>query len=226
MQSRQAPAARTAKSCSIMSGGTGRPNCTCADPPGISDFWRRAWVNNVSFLSKNFPQAFRISQDRGEGMIIHGTRQWTNYRVAADVTVHLADYAGVAVRVQGLRRYYAILLIRPNLVRVVKAYDGATTTLAETAFDWAFETAYQFEIEVEGRRIGCKIGATELSAHDYDPRALDDGGIASASFAKALRPRTTSGCRRFSIEPLPKRTLGDGATMRPPVASGRGLRRI
>jgi ADP-ribosylglycohydrolase len=156
----------------------GTPELHLRRPAEISDFWRRAWVNNVSFLSKNFPQAFRISQDRGEGMIIHGTRQWTDYRVAADVTVHLADYAGVAVRVQGLRRYYAILLIRPNLLRVVKIYDGVAAILAETAFDWAFETPYQFEIEVEGRRIGCKIGATELRAHDDDPRALDDGGIA------------------------------------------------
>ncbi|MDE2792356.1 MAG: hypothetical protein OXI81_18330, partial [Paracoccaceae bacterium] len=37
-----------------------------------------------------------ISQDHGEGMIIHGTRQWTDYRVDAGVTVHLGRYAGLA----------------------------------------------------------------------------------------------------------------------------------
>ena len=90
-------------------------------PDEPSDFWRRAWVNGVSFLSRNFPQAFRISQDRGEGMIIHGGRQWTDYRVETALTVHLAQYAGVGIRVQGLRRYYAALLVRPGLLRLVRA---------------------------------------------------------------------------------------------------------
>jgi ADP-ribosylglycohydrolase len=156
----------------------GIPELHLRRPAENSDFWRRAWVNNVSFLSKNFPQTFRISQDRGEGMLIHGTRQWTDYRVVADVTVHLADYAGIAVRVQGLRRYYAALLIRPNVLRIVKVYDGVTTILAETAFVWSFEARYQLEIEVDQHSVRCKIGATELSAHDDDARRLDDGAIA------------------------------------------------
>ncbi len=112
-------------------------------------------MNNVSFFSKNFPQTFRISQDRGEGMIIQGSRQWTNYRVAADVTMHLAEYAGIGVRVQGLRRYYAALLTRSGSARIVKVYDGAVKILAEAPFVCAFETRYDFVIGVEvvGRRI-------------------------------------------------------------------------
>ena len=102
----------------------GAPNLRLRRPDETSDFWRRSWVNGVSFLSKNFPQAFRISQDRDEGLLIHGTRQWADYRVAATVTVNLAEYAGVGVRVQGLRRYYAALLVRPNVFRIVKSFDG------------------------------------------------------------------------------------------------------
>jgi hypothetical protein len=84
-----------------------------------------------------------------------------------------------------------------------KAYDGVTTTLAETAFDWSFETSYQFEIEVDGRRIGCKIGATELIAHDADQRALDDGGIALVVCEGA------SSSNNIRVSPLQDQTLAD-----------------
>ena len=100
----------------------GPPDVRLRRPDEPGDFWRRAWVNGVSFLSRNFPQAFRISQDRGEGMIIHGGRQWTDYRVETALTIHLAQYAGVGIRVQGLRRYYAALLVRPGLFRLVRVY--------------------------------------------------------------------------------------------------------
>jgi ADP-ribosylglycohydrolase len=156
----------------------GPPDVRLRRPDEPSDFWRRAWVNGVSFLSRNFPQAFRISQDRGEGMIIHGGRQWTDYRVETALTVHLAQYAGVGIRVQGLRRYYAALLVRPGLLRLVRAYDDSVVILAETPFEWSFETPYEIAAEVVGRAIAVSVGGRTLAAHDDNLRALDDGGVA------------------------------------------------
>ena len=101
----------------------------------------------------------------GEGLLIHGTRQWTDYRVAATVTVNLAEYAGVGVRVQGLRRYYAALLVRPNVFRIVKVFDGVRETLAETSFAWDFETPYPFVVEVVGRQLRASIGEVTLAAY-------------------------------------------------------------
>jgi hypothetical protein len=129
-------------------------------------------------LSRNLPQAFRISQDRGEGMIIHGGRQWTDYRVETALTVHLGQYAGVGVRVQGLRRYYAALLMRSGLLRLVRAYDDSVAILAETPFEWSFETNYEFAAEVVGRSIAVSVNGQTLVAEDDDARALTDGGVA------------------------------------------------
>ena len=88
----------------------GAPRLRLRRPKEPSAFWRQSWVNNVSFFSKNFASAFRISQDSGVGLIIHGTREWTDYRVSSALATHLGVSAGLAARVQGLRRYYAILL--------------------------------------------------------------------------------------------------------------------
>ena len=175
----------------------GPPDLHLRRPRETSDFWRRAWVNNVSFFSRNFPQAFRISQDRGEGMIVHGSRQWTDYRVAADLTVHLAEYAGIGVRVQGLRRYYAALLSRAGAVRIVRAYDGTITILAEAPLAWAFETRHDVAVEIVGRRIRCAIGSLALEAEDAREPLLDGGvslivceGALSSNDVKVTPPRS------------------------------------
>ena len=156
----------------------GLPDVRLRRPDAPGDFWRRAWVNAVSVFSTDFPQAFRISQDRGEGMIIHGGRQWTDYRVETALTVHLAEHAGIGVRVQGLRRYYAVLLVRPSLVRVVRAFDGVVTVLAEAPLEWSFETPYDVVVHVSGREIETRVGGVPLKARDESPFALADGGVA------------------------------------------------
>lgn len=111
-------------------------------------------------------------------MIIHGGREWTDYRIETALTVHLAQYAGVAVRVQGLRRYYAAILVRPGLLRLVRAYDDTLVTLAETAFDWTFEAPYAFVLQVEGDSIAASVGAARLEARDDSAESLADGGVA------------------------------------------------
>ena len=156
----------------------GPPDTRLRRPKEPSDFWRRAWVNAVDTFSTSFPQAFRISQDRGEGMIIHGGRQWRDYRVETALTVHLAERAGIGVRVQGLRRYYAVLLVRPNVLQLIRARDGETTVLAEMRFAWSFEMPYRFLVETVGRTIEVAVDGVRLSAHDDSERAIADGGVA------------------------------------------------
>jgi ADP-ribosylglycohydrolase len=156
----------------------GPPDVRLRRPDAPGEFWRRAWVNAAEGFSTNSPQAFRISQDSGEGMIIHGGRQWRDYRVETALTIHLAEQAGIGVRVQGLRRYYAVLLIRPGLIRVVRAFDGVVTVLAEAAFEFSMETPYDVVVQVSGRDIETRVGGVALKARDESPFALDDGGVA------------------------------------------------
>ena len=83
-----------------------------------------------------------------------------------------------ACRVQGLRRYYAMLLVRPDKARLVRVRDGKAVILAEAAFPWAFETPYRFRIEVDGAEIEASIGDLRLPARDESELAFSDGGVA------------------------------------------------
>jgi hypothetical protein len=155
----------------------GAPHVTLRRPAGDSDFWRRAWVNGVSFFSKRFPPSFRISQDRGEGLIIHGTRQWTDYRADTDVVIHLGNYGGVSVRVQGLRRRYDVRLTRAGALEIVRVRDDDVEVLASTPFPLEFETKIGFSVAVQGAEIRARVGDTTLTARDDSEQAFADGGV-------------------------------------------------
>jgi ADP-ribosylglycohydrolase len=155
----------------------GAPDMTLHRPKGDCDFWRRAWVNNVSFFSKRFPPSFRISQGRGEGLIAHGTRQWTDYAVKTEIVIHLGNYGGLALRLQGLRRYYGVRITRDGRLQIVRVRDDELSVLAETAFAFTFERKIAVSAEVVGRSIRADVDGVSLSAEDDSEHALHDGGI-------------------------------------------------
>ena len=152
---------------------TGAPEVKLSQIPG--SMWNRAWVNGVDQYLPKWGESFRLVHNRGTGLVLHGSRDWQDYRVSADVTPHLIRRAGIAARVQGMRRYYALVLNAEGSVQIVRELDG-TTVLAEAPFDVEFYRTYQMEIAVEGTKITGSVDGEALLGTDDD--ALATGGIA------------------------------------------------
>ncbi|GGA94161.1 hypothetical protein GCM10011491_22980 [Brucella endophytica] len=144
----------------------GCPNVTFRRPSGTGDFWRKAWVSNVHFFSKHFPQDFRISQNRGEGLILQGTRDWTDYVVEADLMLHLGDHGGLVLRAEGQRRYYAAWLTRKGELQIVRRKDEHRAVLASARLDIGLETAFTLTASVKGDRIVATVGDIVVEASD------------------------------------------------------------
>jgi ADP-ribosylglycohydrolase len=155
----------------------GAPDIVLADPGGDGVMWRRAWVNGVDQYDHWWPEAHRLVQNRGRGLLSQGTREWTDYTARAAITLHLAKAAGLAVRVQGMQRYYALLLCDDGKARLVKALDG-DAVLAEGAFPWTFGATHTFTLTVRGQRIEASIDGEPLFAVEDDDRPLEGGAVA------------------------------------------------
>ena len=155
----------------------GAPSLTLHRPADSGDFWRRAWVNGVSFFSKHFPSSFRISQSEGEGIVAHGTREWTDYTIDTALVVHHACHAGLALRVQGLKRYYAIRVTRGNRLEIVRQRDGESTVLAAADFPFVLDERIPFRVTTKGAKIDATVGEISLQALDDTVEALRDGGF-------------------------------------------------
>ncbi len=158
----------------------GTPDVALTRPGHTGTMWQRAWVNAVDQVS-HWGENYRLIQNEGVGLLMQGTREWTDYRVTADVTPHLVKSAGVAARVQGMRRYYALLLYRdsaelPTKARLVKMFD-TPYVLAEVDFPWTFGETHTLSLEVSGATVRAWIdGAALFAVTDAQP--LTGGAVA------------------------------------------------
>ncbi len=172
----------------------GEPDVVLGRPAGGGKMWRQAWVNAISRFDAWWPEPYRLIQNEGMGLLIQGTREWRDYHVRAAVTPHMAASAGIGARVQGLRRYYALLLCRGGKARLVKALDG-DTVLAEVDFPWECGNTYDLRMQVSGTHIQGWINGQKIFDVEDTERPLEGGAIALlceegrvASDAVTVRP--------------------------------------
>ncbi len=165
---------------------TGEPDVTLARPQEPGQMWRRAWVDAIDHFISRSDEPFDLAQDRGRGLAISGTRDWRNYTVSTTVTPHLADSTGLAVHVQGLRRYYAVLLSKTGVAQMVKVLDDTETVLASIPLEWTLDSPYAIAVTVTddaegGAHLDATVNGQPLAATDPasdDGSRLTDGGIA------------------------------------------------
>ena len=97
--------------------------------------------------------------------------------MTSTITLHLAKAAGVAARVQGMRRYYALVLCSDGMARLVKALDG-DTVLAEAAYAWTYGATKEFRLRVQGNRLQAGIDGQPLFDVEDTEHPLAEGGVA------------------------------------------------
>jgi hypothetical protein len=151
-----------------------------ADPArgrGNGIMWLRAWVDGADHFEPWWPESFRVAQDEGRGLAIQGAREWHDYRVSAELTFHMAAAAGIAARVQGMKRYYALLLRGDGRVQLVKALDG-DRVLAEAEAGATWGRDYRLALEVQGTHLRGWVDDRLLFDLDDTERPLTGGAIA------------------------------------------------
>jgi ADP-ribosylglycohydrolase len=150
----------------------GAPEATFARARG--SMWRRAWVQGVDRWGDWWPEAYRLIQDRGTGLLIQGTRDWIDYEVRAAVVPETVAAAGLAARVQGMRRYYALLL-RADRAQLVRELDG-THVLADAPFERRdYADPHELALRVIRDRVTATVDGLTLEARDG---ALACGAVA------------------------------------------------
>jgi hypothetical protein len=158
-------------------GWDGAPKVTFKRPVHNGTMWARAWVNAADHFEQGFPEAFRLVQDHGTGMLIQGGRDWQNYQVWAVITPHMVKTFGLAVRVQGLERFYELQLDPAGKVRLVKALDGIRV-LAEQTMAVQIGSPYELRIDVKENLIVAFVNNELIFEVQDSKKPLVNGGIA------------------------------------------------
>lgn len=156
---------------------SGAPSTRLGRPAEGGKMWWKAWVNAVSEYGHRYPEPFRLMQNHGNGMLIQGTRDWQDYAVTAEITPHMVKSTGLAARVQGLERYYALLVTADQKALLVKALDGRTV-LAEAGFPFAWDDKIRFELRVRGNQITALLNDRVLFTVEDTDQPLLEGAVA------------------------------------------------
>jgi hypothetical protein len=85
--------------------------------------------------------------------------------------------AGLAARVQGMRRYYALLLGKNGKARLVRELDGEKV-LAETDFPCVPAVTYGLSLRVKGNRLLASVDGEVLFDVEDDEPLLNGGAVA------------------------------------------------
>ena len=132
------------------------------------------------------PDRIVISEPgRERGLLIHGTREWTDYTVSTDLNTKFCAEMGLAVRVRGLCRYHAFLHTPDGRLRLVRVRDEERTTLADAACPWRsdepVEQARRWSVTIKGHEfVACIDGQELIRTTDEAPigQLPQGGGIA------------------------------------------------
>ena len=173
----------------------GTPHVTFKRPSHNGTMWSRAWVNAADYFDQWWPEAFRLVQDRGTGMLIQGGRDWQDYQVKTVITPHLVNSFGLAARVQGLQRYYELQLDPAGKARLVKALDGIKV-LVEKDFQVEYGLPYELHLAVKAAHIDAYINGSHVFGFEDIDRPLKNGGIALVCEEGRI------GCDAVSMLPL------------------------
>lgn len=162
--------------------------------------WKRAWISGFDGGERMtdhdyWPEPFRLIQNVGRGIVTQGTREWQDYEVTTRMTPHMCEEGGVAVRVQGLERYYALIMDEKN-TRFVRRLDGKDFILSEIKGGWVFGSSYEIKVHVTGNSLTAFVnGKKVLDATDPD-MLFGGGGIGLLATVGRI------GVDRVSVKPL------------------------
>jgi ADP-ribosylglycohydrolase len=144
----------------------------------LSTMWKHAWVSNASQFNTRW-EGLRVSNGEGTGFIAQGSRDWKDYRVRSDITPLLAEAWGLAARIQGRERYYAVMFDKADggCAKLVKRLHHETV-LASERFSWRVDQKYVVELQVEDHEIQAFVdGRKILEFTDTQQPPLTGGGV-------------------------------------------------
>jgi len=159
---------------------SGAPDIVLRRPDAPGEMWSHAWVNDASHFQTRW-EALRISQDEGLGTVNQGTREWRDYEVSSRLTPLLARRWGLGARMQGRRRWLAIMFDEAeggNKRAILVRCRNKETVLAECRFEWQVDRAYDVRLRVDGADVKAWIdGKQLLTATDDGAEALGCGAV-------------------------------------------------
>lgn len=131
-------------------------------------FWASAFVSGAQNFTPNLSHTYCIANNDGSALATIGTRDFKDYSMTARVSFSLHRGAGIVVRSNGHRRYYAAIVENGDSLSIIKRRDDTVTVLATARVDYEQFTHYTLRLEARGSSLKAQFGNTVLCAEDKE----------------------------------------------------------
>ena len=165
---------------------TGEPNCKFSKPKHIgkhkrgvkfsnAKMWKASWVDALDKWDSG-ERTFRVCKDRGRGMLITGTDLWKNYKITSDIAIQRVKTGGLAARVQGLNRYYGLVISASNKLQLIKVINEPKV-LKEIDFDLEYYKDYKLSLKVEDNKLSGYLDNKVVLEFTDSSNVLENGAM-------------------------------------------------
>ncbi len=124
---------------------------------------QEGWISSLDTIcgTKDLgEEATKIGVNSDVGILVTGTRYWSNASIESNIALLSAKASGLVLRYQGLRRYYSAV-ISDGMLKIVLNNHG-TKVLAETPFAFKAEKLFRLRAEVKGNLIAAYVNNEKL----------------------------------------------------------------
>ena len=135
------------------------------------------WVNALDWELSNWSRPLRLVQNRDTGLIIQGAREWRAYEFTVQIIPHFAEAWGIAINVQGLRRYYALMIGADQYVRLIEM-NHDETVLAEAHSEFQWDQTYELSLRQQGNQLLASINGKNLLSCELKSVTFANGAVA------------------------------------------------
>ncbi len=151
-----------------------RPDCIKVDGDKPNP-WAASFVNGLDHFHIQSSASFHLTHNLGTGILHTGAEDWRDLRVKATLRPFLAARFGLALRVQGLERWYGFLLRDDQRATLVRRCHGEHE-LATTGFAWEIRQPVELIFSITGNNLQAWAnGKLILEAQDTEA-GLEHGG--------------------------------------------------
>ena len=137
--------------------------------------WKASWVDALDKWDSG-ERTFRVCKDRGRGMLITGTDLWKNYKVTSEIAIQRVKTGGLAARVQGLNRYYGLVINASNKLQLIKVINEPKV-LKEIDFDLEYYKDYKLSLKVEDNKLSGYLDNKVVLEFTDNSDVLENGAM-------------------------------------------------
>jgi hypothetical protein len=157
---------------------TDTPTAELVRPAGNGVMWRRSWVSETDFVHPDLDGGIRLISNGGRRLAMTGTADWVDYSIEATLTPHAAAAVGLAVRVQGRRRYYLLRLTQHGEAQLIRRNGADDSVIARIPVTWRPGEDLRLRVDAHGSAITAYIGDHPFAWLTDPVHELSHGGVA------------------------------------------------